>query len=49
MPIAAVLGAGDGSVRFFRGDDLAPADSLALGDDADNVRVDPRTGNVIVG
>src|SRR5439155_14525405 len=39
----------DGSVRFFRGDDLAAVGSLALGNDADNVRVEPRTGNVIVG
>jgi len=47
--LVVVASAGDGSVRFFRGDDLAPAGSLTLGDDADNVRVDPRTGNVIVG
>ena len=45
----AVANAGDGSVRFFRGEDLAAAGSLALGSDADNVRIDPRTGNVIVG
>jgi len=47
--LVVVTSAGDGSARFFRGDDLAPAGSLTLGDDADNVRVDPRTGNVIVG
>jgi len=41
--------AGDGSVRFFSGEELAPAGSLALGSDADNVRIDPRTGNAIVG
>jgi hypothetical protein len=41
--------AGDGSVRFFSGEELAPAGSLALGSDADNVRIDPHTGNVIVG
>jgi hypothetical protein len=45
----AVANAGDGSVHFFRGEDLAAAGSLALGSDADNVRIDPRTGNVIVG
>jgi hypothetical protein len=49
MDLVVVASAGDGSVRFFRGDDLAPAGSLTLGDDADNVRGDPRTGNVIVG
>jgi len=47
--LAAVASAGDGSVRFFRGEDLAPAGSLALGSDADNVRIDQRTGNIIVG
>ncbi len=47
--LVVVASAGDGSVRFFRGEDLAPAGSLALGSDADNVRIDPRTGNVIVG
>jgi hypothetical protein len=47
--LVVVTSAGDGSARFFRGDDLAPAGSLTLGGDADNVRVDPRTGNVIVG
>jgi hypothetical protein len=47
--LVAVASAGDGSVRFFRGEDLAPAGSLALGNDADNVRLDPRTGDVIVG
>jgi hypothetical protein len=47
--LVAVASAGDGSVRFFRGEDLAPAGSLALGSDADNIRIDSRTGNVIVG
>jgi hypothetical protein len=47
--VAIVASGGAGSVRFFRGDDLAPAGSLTLGDDADNVRIEPRTGNVIVG
>jgi hypothetical protein len=47
--LVVVASAGDGSVRFFRGDDLAPAGNVALGNDADNVRVDQRTGNVVVG
>jgi hypothetical protein len=47
--LVVVASAGDGTVRFFRGEDLAPVGSLALGSDADNVRIDPRTGNVIVG
>ena len=47
--LVAVASAGDGSVRFYRGEDLAPAGSLALGNDADNVHIDPRTGNFFVG
>ena len=47
--LVVVASAGDGTVRFFRGEDFAPSGSLALGSDADNVRIDPRTGNVIVG
>lgn len=44
-----VASGGDGSVRFFRAADLAPVGSLALGGDADNVRVDGPTGHVVVG
>jgi DNA-binding beta-propeller fold protein YncE len=40
---------GDGSLRRFAGDDLAPLGVTALGDDADNVRVDARAGRVVVG
>ena len=47
--LVVVASAGDGSVRFFRGDDYAPAGVVELGDDADNVRVDPANGQVIVG
>src|ERR1700730_13277094 len=47
--LIVVASAGDGTVRFLRGDDLAPAGSLALGNDADNIRIDPRTGDLIVG
>jgi hypothetical protein len=43
-----VASAGDGTVRFFRGDDLAAASSLGLGSDADNIRIDPRSGHLIV-
>src|SRR5215469_14305269 len=44
-----VANAGDGSVRLFRADDLQPAGNLNLGSDADNVRVDPKAGDVLVG
>ena len=44
-----VANAGDGSVRLFQGADLAPVGQLALGDDADNVRVDNAAHRVFVG
>jgi hypothetical protein len=44
-----VASAGDGTVRFFDASSLTPIGSIALGDDADNVRVDPKTGQVVVG
>src|SRR4051812_25858675 len=45
-----VANAGDGTVRMFRAaDDFAPVGSIALGSDADNIRVDPPTGNLVVG
>ncbi|MGK9167697.1 hypothetical protein KXR53_15435 [Inquilinus limosus] len=47
--LVVVANGGDGSVRVFQGEDLAPAGSIALGDDADNVRVDPSTGQILVG
>jgi len=45
----AVASAGDGSVHLFRGAGLQPAGTINLGNDADNVRFDPRSGNFIVG
>ena len=47
--LIVVASAGDGSVRFFRAADLSSVGSIALGDDADNVRTDPATGDVLVG
>jgi DNA-binding beta-propeller fold protein YncE len=44
-----VANAGDGTVRRYRGADFAPMGTLKLGKDADNVRVDGRTNQVIVG
>lgn len=44
-----VANAGDGSVRLFSGPEFSPAGTIALGDDADNVRVDDDAGEVIVG
>ncbi|MFL5296001.1 MAG: YncE family protein [Phenylobacterium sp.] len=45
----AVATGGDGMVRFYRADDLTLAGSVAVGGDADNLRIDPRSGEVIVG
>jgi DNA-binding beta-propeller fold protein YncE len=47
--LLAVASAGDGSVRLFRASDFSPAGTIDLGDDADNVRVDRKTENLVVG
>ena len=47
--VIAVACGGDGSVRFYRGADLTPLGSVALGADADNIRLDARTGHLIIG
>ncbi len=47
--VVSVASAGDGSVRLFRGEDLSPVGVIDLGDNADNVRVDSRSGQVFVG
>lgn len=44
-----VASGGDGTVRFYSGRNFAPLGMVALGDDADNLRIDPRNGHVIVG
>jgi YVTN family beta-propeller protein len=44
-----VANAADGTVRLFRGADFGPAGIVRLGDDADNVRIDARTGRAVVG
>ncbi|HEY4969706.1 MAG TPA: hypothetical protein VII35_07360 [Steroidobacteraceae bacterium] len=44
-----VASAGDGSVRLFQGPDLTPAGNIALGSDADNIRVDEQARRVFVG
>jgi DNA-binding beta-propeller fold protein YncE len=47
--LIAIGNGGDGAVRFYNGADFSPRGVVSLGDDADNVRVDPRNGHVIVG
>jgi YVTN family beta-propeller protein len=44
-----VANGGDGAVHLFRAEDFAPAGLIALGDDADNVRVDAHARRVYVG
>jgi YVTN family beta-propeller protein len=47
--LIAVASGGDGAVHFFQGKDFAAAGVLALGEDADNIRIDPATGHLVVG
>jgi DNA-binding beta-propeller fold protein YncE len=44
-----VANAGNGSVLIFRAADFAPVARVDLHRDADNIRVDPRSGNIVVG
>ncbi len=44
-----IANGGDGMVRIYRGPDYAPAGQIALGSDADNIRIDPETGKLLVG
>ncbi len=44
-----VANAGDGSVRLFQGADLSPSGRIDLGDDADNIRIDPQANRVFIG
>jgi DNA-binding beta-propeller fold protein YncE len=44
-----VASAGDGTVRWFKALDFAPVGQMTLDDDADNVRFDPQTNEVVVG
>jgi hypothetical protein len=44
-----VANGGDGSVRMFRGADFKEIGRIELGDDADNIRVDPAANGVLVG
>ncbi len=44
-----VVACGDGTVHFYAPADRREIAKLMLGDDADNVRIDPRNGHVVVG
>jgi DNA-binding beta-propeller fold protein YncE len=45
----AVANAGDGTVHLFAGQDFSHAARVDLGSDADNIRLDPRSGRFLVG
>ncbi|MBV1692369.1 hypothetical protein KRR38_33155 [Novosphingobium sp. G106] len=47
--LVAVASGGDGTLRFFSGETLAPTGVIRLGDDADNVRIDQNSGLIAVG
>ncbi|HXR87806.1 MAG TPA: hypothetical protein VN728_12575 [Stellaceae bacterium] len=44
-----IANAGDGTVQLYRGADFAPRGRVALGDDADNVRIDEARDRIWVG
>jgi hypothetical protein len=45
----AAANAGDGTVRLFHAADFSPAGTIALGDDADDLRIDPTDGSLVAG
>jgi YVTN family beta-propeller protein len=47
--VLAIACGGDGTVRLYSGGGFAPHGVVKLGGDADNARLDPRTGNIVVG
>jgi DNA-binding beta-propeller fold protein YncE len=47
--VIVVANGDDGSIDFFSGGDFSIKGTMPLGDDADNVRRDPRTSNVVIG
>ena len=47
--LIVVADGGDGMLRSYHASDLSLAGTLHLGDDADNVRADSTTGDVVVG
>jgi hypothetical protein len=47
--LLAVASGGDGTVRLYAGADFSQRGVVQVGEDADNVRVDERTGNLVVG
>jgi hypothetical protein len=46
--VVAVSNGGNGAVRLYQGGNLTPIGEVALDRDADDLRVDPRSGDVLV-
>lgn len=44
-----VVACGDGTVHFYATRDRREVGSLSLGDDADDIRIDPRNGHAVIG
>jgi YVTN family beta-propeller protein len=49
LDLVYIANGGDGSVRIYRGEDVSPVGSIALGDDADNIRIDQAANRIVVG
>ena len=47
--LVAVATGGDGALNFYKGDGFASVGRIALGEDADNVHIDSKTGHFVVG
>jgi DNA-binding beta-propeller fold protein YncE len=47
--VIAVACGGDGTVRIFSASDFKLSAVIRLGDDADNIHLDPRNGHIVVG
>jgi hypothetical protein len=47
--LLAVAGGGDGILRFFDGDSWKPRQSIEKVPDADNLRLDPKAGRIVLG
>jgi YVTN family beta-propeller protein len=47
--LVAVASGGDGTLRLYVGSDFAVRGVVKLGEDADNVRLDERNGNLVIG
>jgi hypothetical protein len=49
LDVIVIADAEDGTVHFYAGRNFAALDVLYLGEDADNIRVDARSGHIVVG